>query len=94
MAWIHIKDRITYGWWVFINELRMLPRKLWPPQYRPMLDFMLDLGFLRIRTELMRKSDYNMMFEYIALELMVLRWGIRFRLYETMQRRMQRRMDR
>ena len=70
--------------------LKRLPARIWPARYRPMLDFMLDLGFLRVRTELMRRSDYNMMFEYIGVELMLLRWGFRFRLYDTMQRRYDR----
>lgn len=69
---------------------RSIWHRLWPPAYRPMLDFMLDLGFLKIRTELMRNSDYNMCFEYIGLELMIFRWGFRCRLYDTMQRRMDR----
>lgn len=56
-----------------------------------MLDFLLDLGIIRIQTCLMRDCDYAMIKEYIALECTVLmKWGIRFRLYDTMQRRVDR----
>ena len=90
MAWIHVKDRLHYGWFVFVNEMRRLPARLWPPRYRPMLDVLLDVGFFSIRTVAMRRSDYSRVYDYIGLECNVLKWSFRFRLYDTMERKYDR----
>lgn len=48
----------------------------------PYLDFWLDIGLLRIRTELMNERCENRTRVYISLEIKILRkWGWRFRLY-------------
>ena len=88
------KERLREWWWVRSNAARVwlvaLPGRIWPSRYRPMLDFLLDVGFLSIRTVAMRKADYMMVYDYIGLEINFLRWGFRFRLYDTMERRADR----
>lgn len=88
------KERVKEWWWVRSNAARVwiatVPARMWPPRYRPMLDFMLDVGFLSIRTVAMRRSDYAMVYDYIGVEFNVLKWGFRCRLYDTMQRRVDR----
>ena len=55
-------------------------------KYLPYVDLWVDLGVLKVMTDIMYENIMNQTFEYLVISVTVMRrWGFRFKLYSRMR---------
>lgn len=60
--------------WKFLTQKRYM--------YKPYLAFYLDLGFLRLRTEIMHRAVERDVYDYIRLDWKLFKWSGGLNLYK------------